>query len=154
MALLLLAARQRDTYVSPPASSAYIPSFDSSPRGTDIVLSTAVLAVALAVLEEVQRQDDGLDGEKIPHLRQILIYSRGSFKFLACHCERLCRNCMVQIQPRKLALGHAQYTGPTRQYELDHTKTGNRSALKISSSRIGGSMICARCAFFLSYSLI
>ena len=28
---------------------------------------------------------------------------------------------MVQIQPRKLVLDHADYTAPTRQHELDHT---------------------------------
>ena len=35
--------------------------------------------------------------------------------------RRLCRICVVQIQPRKHVLDHAGYTAPTRQHELDHT---------------------------------
>ena len=31
---------------------------------------------------------------------------------------------MVQIQPRKDVLDHADYTAPTRQRELDHARTG------------------------------
>ena len=33
----------------------------------------------------------------------------------------LWRICVVQIQPRKHVLDHADYTAPTRQHELDHT---------------------------------
>ena len=33
----------------------------------------------------------------------------------------LCRICIVQIQPRKYVLYHADHTAPTRQHELDHT---------------------------------
>ena len=33
----------------------------------------------------------------------------------------LCRICAVQIQPREHVLDHADYAGPTRQHELDHT---------------------------------
>ena len=38
-----------------------------------------------------------------------------------CRVEMLCRICVVQIQPRKHGLDHADYTVPTRQHELDHT---------------------------------
>ena len=41
-------------------------------------------------------------------------------------CERLCSIFIVQIQPRKHALDHAGCTGPTRQHELDHTRSRNR----------------------------
>ena len=36
---------------------------------------------------------------------------------------------VLQIQPRKHVLDGAEYTGPTRQHELDHTRSGDRSAL-------------------------
>ena len=41
--------------------------------------------------------------------------------------ERLCRICIMQIQPRKRVLNHADYTGPMRHHELDHiyNKMGN-----------------------------
>ena len=41
--------------------------------------------------------------------------------FLTRRCERLCRICIVQIQPRKRILDDARYTAPTRQHELEHT---------------------------------
>ena len=41
--------------------------------------------------------------------------------FLTCRCESLCRICIVQIQPRKHVINCADYAGPTRQHELDHT---------------------------------
>ena len=40
---------------------------------------------------------------------------------LTCHCEMLCRICIVQIQPMKHVLHFAHYMAPTRQHELDHT---------------------------------
>ena len=41
-------------------------------------------------------------------------------QLLACRCERLCRICVDQIQPRKhvLSIDQAEYTGSTRQHEL------------------------------------
>ena len=38
---------------------------------------------------------------------------------LTFRCEVLCRICIVQIQPRKHALGNADYMAPTRQHELE-----------------------------------
>ena len=32
--------------------------------------------------------------------------------------------CIVQILPRKLVLDRADYTGPIRQHELDHARSG------------------------------
>ena len=34
---------------------------------------------------------------------------------------RLCRCCIIQIQPRKYVIDHADYTAPRRQHELYHT---------------------------------
>ena len=44
----------------------------------------------------------------------------------------LCRICMVQLQPRKHTLDHADYAAPTRQRELWITQISpaNLSALK------------------------
>ena len=51
------------------------------------------------------------------------IYSRSSSSFLACRCERLLQDLHSTgpTQDDMFYLDHAEYTGPTRQHELDHT---------------------------------
>ena len=41
-----------------------------------------------------------------------------------------CRICVVQSQPKKYVLDHANYTALTRQHALDHTGQESICALK------------------------
>ena len=46
--------------------------------------------------------------------------------------------CIVQIQPRKHVLDHADYTDATRQHELDHTRLGiDLSAVEYVDREVG-----------------
>ena len=47
----------------------------------------------------------------------------------------LCRICIVQIQPRKRVLDHADCTAPTRQHELDHTDHTDQQIIQIIQIR-------------------
>ena len=54
-------------------------------------------------------QTDQIDHDLLDHLY-----------ILTCRNEMLCRICIVQIQPRKYVLDHADYEAPTMPHELDH----------------------------------
>ena len=63
-------------------------------------------------------------------------------EILTCRYEMLCRICLVQIQSRKHALDHADYTAPTRQHELDRHKSGIYVPCLADRDDEVGSMIC------------
>ena len=48
---------------------------------------------------------------------------------MLCKICRMCRICRVQIQPGKHVLDHADYAGPTRQHELDHTNHTDQESI-------------------------
>ena len=50
--------------------------------------------------------------------------------------ELLCKICMVQIQPRKHVVDHADYTAPTRQHELDRTDNTDQEFVYPERSRL------------------
>lgn len=65
--------------------------------------------------------------------------------------RRLRRICIVQIQPRKHALDHADCTDPTRPHELDRScYAGNRPALQDLDYEVG--MICMICMILYDLS--
>ena len=68
---------------------------------------------------------------------------------LHCRYEMLYRICLVQIQLRKHAPGHADYTAPTRQHEVrihtDHESIYIRPVWQIKIMEAGIGDLCEVC---------
>lgn len=68
----------------------------------------------------------------------------GSSTYRLYHLDVLCRVCVVQIQPGEHGPDRADFTGPTRLHELDHTDHADQEDICPERSIVDNQLMICR----------